>query len=393
MELDTFILTVEDFLGGSIEESFLKEETTYTKEEMLEYKKNTDNKNLLIYVNIILSALDEMLNYTGKDKGFIKLSLEKIKTASFQIEQEKRKRNDIYVTKAPSNETYPHKFEYSIPEGMRNRLPVKNQTYYKEPSIKLIKYNHDPENSPFYDLISSYERLKENKIDNKIWIQKLVDGEENLNDLLDKLEEYTGENPEKAEELNKFIFEGLRLLEYIQLATKGKKSIDGFMVKIRKVNLNIYELKEELFPDKVNQKIITSISEAYKIYKNEHYETANYMQLKNTAEKFIKWNIEKKQLLNIIEKMRSIIENAKKQYDEISITKKEMTPEILRNDRLFKEGVMFWSFGLELQEYALNNDDKKELYESFNYVFTGNKKLILLQHFSEEIRKRVVFRV
>jgi len=83
MELDTFMLTVEDFLDGRLKAVYFKEELNFFKDEFIDYKENLDEnaKKDIHVAGIIESALDSMMRFFSvkDDKKYISDGLAKLK--------------------------------------------------------------------------------------------------------------------------------------------------------------------------------------------------------------------------------------------------------------------------------------------------------------------------
>ncbi|MEQ8171998.1 MAG: hypothetical protein ABRQ38_24105, partial [Candidatus Eremiobacterota bacterium] len=174
MELDTFILTVEDFLEGVITEEFLQEEINYTKEEILE-KKHVLNNEISFK---LLSAIEEMIKYftVNPDKEYVRTGLNKVKEI-----------NKIFKTAGYGTEhLITTGSDYAIPSGMQ----IPDRDYYKEDK-NHTDYVSDPVESPLYSLLISYEELIAEKITTKDWIEQLMDSQEELYYLLEKIDEHS----------------------------------------------------------------------------------------------------------------------------------------------------------------------------------------------------------
>jgi len=286
--------------------------------------------------------------------------------------------------------------QYAIPSGMKHKLPA--QKYLEEPEEKeeiKIKRISDPVNSPLYSLLLSYEAFKEKKSDTKILMQGLLEGEEELNYLIDKIETSPDQNNrDEMEDMSDFITEALSILEELQSECMEEAEEDTveliyeYIGNLRKLNLNIYKLNEKIFKVKVGLSINDSIKDTLSRFTDEDYKTANYIVLEKGVNDFLSGNIEKDQLAYLVVNMRDVISNAQDQYETLPVSEDELTLEVLRGDKLLNEGFMGWLYGLELMEEGLEEKDEETLQEGLDYIFSGNKKLVLVQYFSDQVQKQ-----
>jgi hypothetical protein len=382
MELNTFILTVEDFLEGIITAEFLQEEINYTKEEVLE------NKNLLsneIFFQI-LSAIEEMMKYftINPDKEYIKTGLSKIKEIK-----------EIFKGKTAGHgaeHLISKKSDYAIPSGMK--LPVEN--YYENEEENHHKdYVSDPVESPLYGLLISYEELAAEKITIKSWIEQLIDSEEELYYLLEKTDENLEDiDIEIIDIYIDLIHQALNLIEDLEIKYSeehiSQEKSREIIEEIRYLNKEIYEIQEKISV-KENYNIKDSIQEAYEKFQEEDYKTGNYIIIEENIKNYLEGNVKEEDFLQIIKKIKNVISSVEEQYENLPISQEELTLEVIRGDKLLTEGLMLWLEGLDIIEDCIycETKDKEMFLEGLKNIFMGNKRLVILQYFSEQIQRQV----
>ncbi|HPZ07467.1 MAG TPA: hypothetical protein PL110_05095 [Candidatus Eremiobacteraeota bacterium] len=400
MDLEAIILTIEDFLEERIKEDFFEEEINDTLEELQENKeeiiRNNANQNLLDTYNLVLSALDDIIKYftIERNKEYIKTGLDKIRDAHLIFKGEK-----LSITKTIDDLIASPEPDF-IPSGMKSKIPSKS--YYTpptEPKEQTVEYLSDPIDSPLYSLLTGYQELQANKINSKEWLQKLIETEEELNYLLDKTEDYPEDidvDMDKIDVYKKLILRAIRVVEDLQidfsegdiLENKFKDSIK----KIRNLNMDVYNLQQTLFTVKKEElNIKDSIQEAFEKFEEEDFRTSNYMLLEKDVQKYLQGCIKEEELLQTIKKMRTIIMNAQDQYDNLPVSQEELTLEVLRGDKLLTEGLMLWMDGLDILEDCAEDQiaEEEAFLDGLKYIFIGNKKLVILQYFSDQIQKQV----
>lgn len=467
MELDSFILTVEDFLDGRLSPDFLREEISYMMEEVLEL----DNE----FSHNVLDGLQEMMKYFNEEEKleYIRSGLKSIKNAQVLFEKEtiEDEGNEADVSELPSEEEKPpgiqevkedlipergeaageEKFseiiisdeksedklpetdidekissdtllqkenelsvesdskesgettsdllhsmatQYAVPSDMKHRVTVQKYLEKPEENQELkIDTISDPVNSPLYGMLLVYEGFKLEKKDIKILIQGLLEGEEELNYLLDKIETSTARNA-KMEELSELILEALNIIEEMQLEFSDVKEeekeeiIEEYIKNLRDINLNIYRLNKEVFSSGSGFTVTDSIKDAIEKFSDEDFKTTNYISIEKGVNDFLAGDMDKDQLLYLLVNMRDVIATAQEQYESLPVSEDELTLEVLRGDKLLNEGFSSWIYGLELIEESLDEKDEETLYEGLDYIFNGNKKLVLVQYFSEQVRRQ-----
>jgi len=378
MELDTFILTVEDFLEGIITDEFLHEEINYTKEEVLE-KKHVLNNEISFK---LLSAIEEMMKYftVNPDKEYVITGLSKIKEIN-KIFKTAGQGTEHLISPAP---------DYAIPSGIK--IPVEN--YYKEDK-NHTDYVSDPVESPLYSLLISYEELGAQKITKKDWIDQLIDSQEDLYYFLEKIDEHSEDiDIETFDTCTDLVQQAITLLEDFEIKySEGHISHEEsreIIEEIRYLNKEIYKLQGK-FSVKENYDIKDSIQEAYEKFQEEDYKTGNYIIIEEHVQKYLDGSINEEDLLNIIKKIKNVISSVEEQYENLPISQEELTLEVLRGDKLLTEGLMLWLEGLEIIEDSIycETKDKDMFQEGLANIFAGNKRLVILQYFSEQIQRQV----
>ncbi|MEQ8187176.1 MAG: hypothetical protein ABRQ39_04335 [Candidatus Eremiobacterota bacterium] len=376
MELDTFILSVEDFLEGIITDEFLHEEINYTKEEVLE-KKHVLNNEISFK---LLSAIEEMMKYftVNPDKEYVITGLSKIKEIN-KIFKAAGQGTEHLISPAP---------DYAIPSGIK--IPVEN--YYKEEK-NHTDYVSDPVESPLYSLLISYEELGAQKISKKDWIDQLIDSQEDLYYFLEKIDEHSEDiDIETFDTCTDLVQQAITLLEDFEIKySEGHISHEEsreIIEEIRYLNKEIYKLQGK-FSAKENYDIKDSIQEAYEKFQEEDYKTGNYIIIEEHVQKYLEGSINEEDLLNIIKKIKNVISSVEEQYENLPISQEELTLEVLRGDKLLTEGLMLWLEGLEIIEDSIYCETKDMFQEGLANIFAGNKRLVILQYFSEQIQRQV----
>lgn len=380
MELDTFILTVEDFLEGIITDEFLQEEINYTKEEVLE-KKHLLNNEISFK---LLSAIEEMMKYftVNSDKEYVRTGLSKVKEINKIFKEEPAGQGAEHLISPGS--------DYAIPSGMK--MPVEN--YYEEEKNHR-DYVSDPVESPLYSLLISYEELAAEKITIKDWIEQLIDSQEELYYLLEKIDEH-------AEDIDIDIFDfytdlvqqAITMLEDLEIKYSeehiSQEQSRKIIEEIRYLNKEIYKYQGK-FSVKENYDIKDSIHEAYEKFQEEDYKTDNYITMEENIQKYLDGTISEEDFLNAIKKIKNVISSVEDQYENLPISQEELTLEVIRGDKLLTEGLMLWLEGLEIIEDCIycETKDKDMFQEGLANIFMGNKRLVILQYFSEQIQRQV----
>lgn len=378
MELDTFILTVEDFLEGVITEEFLQEEINYTKEEILE-KKHVLNNEISFK---LLSAIEEMIKYftVNPDKEYVRTGLNKVKEI-----------NKIFKTAGYGTEhLITTGSDYAIPSGMQ----IPDRDYYKEDK-NHTDYVSDPVESPLYSLLISYEELIAEKITTKDWIDQLMDSQEELYYLLEKIDEHSEDiDIDIFDFYTDLVQQAITMLEDLEIKYSEEEISEEqsreILEEIRHLNKEIYKYQGK-FSIEENYDIKDSIHEAYEKFQEEDYKTGNYIIIEENIQKYLDGSISEENFLNAIKKIKNVISSVEEQYENLPISQEELTLEVIRGDKLLTEGIMLWMEGLEIIEDCIycETKDKDMFQEGLTNIFMGNKRLVILQYFSEQIQKQV----
>jgi len=130
-----------------------------------------------------------------------------------------------------------------------------------------------------------------------------------------------------------------------------------------------------------------TILQAYERFNDEDFKTGNYNLIEEQIHGFLKGEVPKDIILNTINDMKDIISNAQEEYDQLPVSEEELTLEVLRGDKLLTEGFLSWLEGIEILGEALDIEDREYLLEGLEYIFNGNKKLVLVQYFSDQVSK------
>jgi len=378
MELDTFILTVEDFLEGIITDEFLQEEINYTKEEFLEKRQVLNNEISFKF----LSAIEEMMKYftVKPDKEYVRTGLDKVKEIN-KIFKTEGHGTEHLISPAP---------DYAIPSGMK--IPAKD--YYKEEK-NHTDYVSDPVESPLYSLLIGYEELAAEKITTKDWIEQLIDSQEELYYLLEKIDEHSEDiDIDIFDFYTELVQQAITILEDLEIKYSEEEiSLEQsrkIIEEIRFLNKEIYKY-QGTFPVKENYDIKDSIQEAYEKFQEEDYKTGNYIIIEEHIQQYLDGSISEEDFLDAIKKIKNVISSVEEQYENLPISQEELTLEVIRGDKLLTEGLMLWQEGLEIIEDCIycETKDKDMFREGLANIFTGNKRLVILQYFSEQIQRQV----
>ncbi|MEQ8224390.1 MAG: hypothetical protein ABRQ37_18870 [Candidatus Eremiobacterota bacterium] len=378
MELDTFILTVEDFLEGIITDEFLQEEINYTKEEFLEKRQVLNNEISFK----LLSAIEEMMKYftVKPDKEYVRTGLDKVKEIN-KIFKTEGNGTEHLISPGP---------DYAIPSGMK--IPAGD--YYKEEK-NHTDYVSDPVESPLYSLLIGYEELAAEKITTKDWIEQLIDSQEELYYLLEKIDEHSEDiDIDIFDFYTELVQQAITILEDLEIKYSeeeiSQEQSRKIIEEIRFLNKEIYKYQGK-FPVKENYDIKDSIQEAYEKFQEEDYKTGNYIIIEEHIQKYLDGSISEEDFLDAIKKIKNVISSVEEQYENLPISQEELTLEVIRGDKLLTEGLMLWQEGLEIIEDCIycETKDKDMFREGLANIFKGNKRLVILQYFSEQIQRQV----
>ena len=256
MELDTFMLAIEDFLEGRLKSDYLKEEFNYFKEEFEDYKDKLNNSagdNIKKY-EAIEEGLKNIYKYFNEkeDTEYIEHALKIFRDYSSEADN-----NEVNtLDKPPEHEILiKKKFEkLSAAKGQTEatRLPPRNYFVMKE---KEDERQSAPIDSPLYTLLLNYKEMVKNK-DNKAWLKELLEAEEELNYLFEQTEDLPSDvSEDKADEFRKALLKTIKLIEDLQIDVSESDSqelenkVKGPVTELEELNFFIYNIKQELFPE------------------------------------------------------------------------------------------------------------------------------------------------
>jgi len=280
--------------------------------------------------------------------------------------------------------------QLNITEGVKTRLPL--QSYYEKPKDmeeRKVEYISDPVDSPFYSLLASYQEFLADKIEMEEWLQRLRESEEELNYLINKTEEELNEQ----DELRNLLEEASGVMANLYIEYTGHKgddpgtAINDYINDIRRLNSGIYKIQQETLSREETLNMKDTILQAYERFNDEDFKTGNYNLIEEQIHGFLKGEVPKDIILNTINDMKDIISNAQEEYDQLPVSEEELTLEVLRGDKLLTEGFLSWLEGIEILGEALDIEDREYLLEGLEYIFNGNKKLVLVQYFSDQVSK------
>jgi len=316
----------------------------------------------------------------------------------------------LYETDASYSENVLGTFESSsLDTSLTDPFNTKSPETCNTNNVK--EQDNIPVSSPLYSMLTSYEDLKNHKIIFHDWANEQSIAEEQLGYLLEQHSTKDLEQDEVAK-LFETINLALSVIDEVKTTSQeiirdwnrreiydstgryqGQKKEDRELKELlddlREFNIEIYNIDQIIAHSvKEESSSILSIKEHMKLIPEEEYETENYIFLKNTAHNFSTNKIPQEQFLLILSKACDMIEDMKVKYDMLQIAEDEITLEVFRGNTLLSEGLEGWEQGLIILKEYVASKDKDDINDGLRMIYEGNKKLVFMQHFAQDIQKQ-----
>ncbi len=196
------------------------------------------------------------------------------------------------------------------------------------------------------------------------------------------------ENNEIFKEYINLIKEILIVLYEIEEVMEEEEFTDDLTYLIEELNRynnKLIEVRPDLSKIQLSEKQI--IDGVIKKIPEEEFSGGNYGIIKNMIQQFLKGDIGKEKVNEVLVNMLRWSKKCKKEYnDSTYITDKEWTLETYIGDKFLLEGIEDWEKGLAslYKNYFLG--DEKLIDEALDTLYNANRKVLITQYLAEYMK-------